>query len=109
MGARRKVGAGAAVIALVAAGAGVLTAPGAAAADWSRCLDGTTDRQAVFARAASVSGVPAEVLLGVSYMESRWDDHGDSPSTSTRGPVATNGIRSAKTTKGTSMTIRLPM
>lgn len=88
MGATRKVGAGAAVIALVAAGAGVLTAPGASAADWSRCLDGTTDRQAVFTRAASVSGVPAEVLLGVSYMESRWDDHGDSPSTSSGyGPM----------------------
>ena len=56
--------------------------PGAAAADWSRCLDGTTDRQAVFARAATVSGVPESVLLGVSFMQSRWDDHGTSPSTS---------------------------
>jgi hypothetical protein len=86
--ATRKLGAGATVIALVAAGAGVLAAPGAAAADWSRCLGGTPDRQAVFARAASVSGVPVEVLLGVSFMESRWDDHGASPSTSSGyGPM----------------------
>ncbi|HSE09737.1 MAG TPA: N-acetylmuramoyl-L-alanine amidase [Nocardioidaceae bacterium] len=88
MGATRKVSAGAAVIALVSAGAAVLTAPGAAAADWGRCLDGTADRQAVFARAASVSGVPEEVLLGVAYMGSRWDDHGSSPSTSSGyGPM----------------------
>jgi N-acetylmuramoyl-L-alanine amidase len=48
---------------------------------WGACLDGPSDRQATFARAASVSGVPQAVLLGVSYMESRWDDHGGSPST----------------------------
>lgn len=50
--------------------------------DWDACLEGTTDRQAVFERAAETSGVPAEVLLAVSYMESRWDAHGDAPSTS---------------------------
>ena len=55
---------------------------GATAADWSGCLEGPDDRQAVFARASAVSGVPEEVLLGVSFMESRWDDHGTSPSTS---------------------------
>ncbi len=72
----------AAIVSLVASGAAVATAPGAAAADWTRCLDGTADRQAVFARAAEVSGVPQTILLGVSYMESRWDDHGADPSTS---------------------------
>jgi hypothetical protein len=36
----------------------------------------------VFARAADASGVPEPVLLAVSYMESRWDDHGGRPSTS---------------------------
>src|SRR4051812_12884911 len=50
-------------------------------ADQERCLSGSADRQAVFARAARVSGVPRAVLLGVSYLESRWDDHAGSPST----------------------------
>jgi len=46
-----------------------------------QCLSGTSDRQAVFTRAARVNGVPRAVLLGVSYLESRWDDHAGSPST----------------------------
>ncbi|HET6626898.1 MAG TPA: N-acetylmuramoyl-L-alanine amidase, partial [Nocardioidaceae bacterium] len=79
---RRTAGAAAAIVSLVAGGATVATAPGAAAADWTRCLTGSTDRQAVFARAAEVSGVPQKVLLAVSYMESRWDDHGPDPSAS---------------------------
>ena len=79
---RRKLGAAAAVVSLVASGAALASVPGAAASDWTRCLDGTRDRQAVFARAAEVSGVPEKILLGVSYMESRWDDHGADPSTS---------------------------
>jgi len=52
------------------------------ATDWSACLQGSSDRQAVFSRAAERSGVPQSVLLGVSFMESRWDDHGSAPSTS---------------------------
>ena len=48
----------------------------AQATDWSACVHGPTDRQAVFDRAAASSGVPEAVLLGVSFMESRWDDHG---------------------------------
>ncbi len=51
-------------------------------AGWRSCLAGSVDRQAVFTRAARVSGVPRPILLGVSYMESRWDAHGASPSTS---------------------------
>ena len=39
-------------------------------------------RQRAFAAASTTYGVPASVLLGVSYMESRWDDHGAAPSTS---------------------------
>jgi N-acetyl-anhydromuramyl-L-alanine amidase AmpD len=66
---------------LLASGA-VTLAPGAAAADWSRCLEGAEDRQAVFARASAASGVPEPILLGVAYLESRWDDHGAAPSTS---------------------------
>ena len=69
-------GAVVAAAALIAGGMALVAAPQAQAADWSRCLDGSHDRQAVFDRAADVSGVPVEVLLGVSYLESRWDDHG---------------------------------
>ena len=69
-------GAATSVAALVVGGLTLTAAPQAQAADWSRCLTGSTDRQAVFERASAVSGVPVEVLLGVSYLESRWDDHG---------------------------------
>ena len=40
------------------------------------------ERQRTFAAAARTYNVPTSVLLGVSYLESRWDDHGASPSTS---------------------------
>jgi hypothetical protein len=53
--------------------------PGSA---WRAGLSGSTDREATFGRAASASGVPRAVLLAVSYLESRWDDHAGSPSTS---------------------------
>jgi N-acetyl-anhydromuramyl-L-alanine amidase AmpD len=39
------------------------------------------ERQRAFAAASRTYGVPSSVLLGVSYMESRWDDHGTAPST----------------------------
>jgi N-acetyl-anhydromuramyl-L-alanine amidase AmpD len=39
-------------------------------------------RQRAFAAASRTFGVPTSVLLGVSYMQSRWDDHGAAPSTS---------------------------
>jgi hypothetical protein len=75
--------AGALVIGLLAATTSPAPAghpsPGAAARS---CLAGTADRQAVFTRASRASGVPRAVLLGVSYLESRWDDHAGSPSTS---------------------------
>ncbi len=80
---RYRWGSAAAVASLIVGGLALTAAPQAAqAADWSRCLDGSSDRQAVFARAADVSGVPEKVLLGVSYMESRWDDHGTQVSSS---------------------------
>jgi hypothetical protein len=73
--------AGLSALALTAVGVAT-TSPAAQAADWSACAHGTPGRQAVFSRAAAVSGVPEKVLLGVSYLESRWDNHGGSPSTS---------------------------
>ncbi len=39
-------------------------------------------RQQVYADAAREFGVPESVLLGVSYLESRWDVNGGAPSTS---------------------------
>lgn len=44
---------------------------------WTRS---TVPLQDAFSRAADASGVPAEVLKAVSYLESRWDDHGARPS-----------------------------
>ena len=40
------------------------------------------DRQQVYAASAHEFGVPESVLLGVSYLESRWDVNGGEPSTS---------------------------
>ena len=77
-----KWGAAAAALSFAVAGLTATVAPPASATSWSRCLDGPADRQAVFARAASVSGVPVQVLKGVSYLESRWDDHHGEVSTS---------------------------
>ncbi|RKN14017.1 N-acetylmuramoyl-L-alanine amidase [Micromonospora musae] len=40
------------------------------------------DRQQQYVAAATAYGVPESVLLGVSYLESRWDTHAGTPSTS---------------------------
>jgi hypothetical protein len=42
----------------------------------------TVDRQQQYAAAADEYGVPQSILLGVSYLESRWDTHAGQPSTS---------------------------
>ncbi|WP_228010391.1 N-acetylmuramoyl-L-alanine amidase [Nonomuraea phyllanthi] len=47
----------------------------------SAAVSGESGRQADFAAAAREYGVPVSVLLGVSYLESRWDFNGGSPST----------------------------
>src|SRR5215813_6222785 len=60
----------------------------------------TGTRMAIFAAAASESGVPARLLLALSYNESRWQPHGASPSAdngyglmdlTSRAPVAGAG------------------
>ncbi|MGA8114987.1 MAG: hypothetical protein WCA46_15075, partial [Actinocatenispora sp.] len=43
--------------------------------------DPATSRQRSFSAAAEQYGVPESVLLGVSYLESRWDAHPGTPST----------------------------
>ena len=77
----RRFGAGAATAALALGGL-TLTSPQATAQDWSECLQGSSDAQAVFERAARIGGVPADVLLGVGYLSSRWNQHAGVPSTS---------------------------
>jgi hypothetical protein len=44
--------------------------------------DAPADRQQQYAAAAAEYGVPESILLGVSYLESRWDTHAGRPSTS---------------------------
>ncbi len=90
-----------------------------------------TARERTFQAAAATYGVPAAVVKGVSYLESRWDDHGGSPSTAggygpmhltdltppdmsrargrgpaihTEGPAALHTARAAAALTGTSVT-----
>jgi N-acetyl-anhydromuramyl-L-alanine amidase AmpD len=85
--------AGASALALTTAGLALASMPSSAVtthhdATGQDCLaaigSGPTAqaRQRAFDAASRTFGVPSRVLLGVSYMESRWDDHGRSPSTS---------------------------
>ncbi|MGW0708496.1 N-acetylmuramoyl-L-alanine amidase [Streptomyces sp. NPDC002643] len=52
--------------------------------------------QGAFATAAAEYGVPRSVLLGVSYLQSRWDAHGGAPSvTGGYGPMHLTDARTA--------------
>ncbi|CAM3987934.1 N-acetylmuramoyl-L-alanine amidase [Kibdelosporangium persicum] len=67
---------------------GVTTAASAEPADLSR--------QRAFSAAAAEFGVPESVLLGVSYLESRWDANAGTPSTSAGyGPMHLTDVRTA--------------
>src|SRR3954452_915874 len=58
--------------------------------------DTDSQRQRDFAAAATEFGVPQNVLLGVSYLESRWDFNGGTPSTSAGyGPMHLTDLREA--------------
>jgi hypothetical protein len=105
---QRRAAAAATTAALVLGGLAVTATPQAAADDWSRCLVGSDDTQASFARAAAVSGVPADLLLAVGYLGSRWDQHAGKPSTSggygpmhlTLRPAAQAPARAAREGRG---------
>ncbi|MFI2427269.1 N-acetylmuramoyl-L-alanine amidase [Streptomyces sp. NPDC018955] len=57
---------------------------------------GTARLQHAFATAAAEYGVPQSVLLGVSYLQSRWDAHGGAPSvTGGYGPMHLTDARTA--------------
>ncbi|MFD9044979.1 N-acetylmuramoyl-L-alanine amidase [Streptomyces bottropensis] len=56
----------------------------------------TARLQGAFGAAAAEYGVPREVLLGVSYLQSRWDTHGGAPSvTGGYGPMHLTDARTA--------------
>ncbi|WP_410569297.1 N-acetylmuramoyl-L-alanine amidase [Amycolatopsis sp. cmx-4-61] len=58
--------------------------------------DTTAQRQRDFAAAAAEFGVPENILLGVSYLESRWDTNAGTPSTSAGyGPMHLTDLREA--------------
>jgi N-acetylmuramoyl-L-alanine amidase len=76
---------GAGLVGSLAVGLPGSAAPRAASGDGVDCGrvdDPTGGRQGDFAQAADAAGVPASILLSVSYLESRWDDHAGKPSTS---------------------------
>ncbi|MFD9895241.1 N-acetylmuramoyl-L-alanine amidase [Amycolatopsis sp. NPDC059027] len=80
----------AAAIAATTLLAGLATAAPAQAAPTDQ------QRQGDFAAAASEFGVPLNVLLGVSYLESRWDTNHGTPSTAAGyGPMHLTDLRSA--------------
>ncbi|MCD0442862.1 N-acetylmuramoyl-L-alanine amidase [Glycomyces sp. A-F 0318] len=68
----------------VAAGAAALAAAaalGATAGHAGAETPAASPRQAEYAAAAAAYDVPEAILLGVSYLQSRWTDHGGEPST----------------------------
>ncbi|MET8853016.1 N-acetylmuramoyl-L-alanine amidase [Amycolatopsis sp. NPDC004625] len=79
--------------ALVAA---VTLASGLAAAPAQAQTDPASQRQRDFTAAAKEFGVPENILLGVSYLESRWDANAGTPSTSAGyGPMHLTDLRAA--------------
>lgn len=68
--------------AAVAAATALATSGPSAAAPLAAGTADSQDRQQQYAAAAAEYGVPQSVLLGVSYLESRWDTHPGQPSTS---------------------------
>ncbi|MCX3062840.1 N-acetylmuramoyl-L-alanine amidase [Streptomyces beihaiensis] len=81
----------------LAAAALVLPLLGAAPPDSAASGTSSSARlQAAFASAAAEYHVPPSVLLGVSYLQSRWDEHGGAPSvTGGYGPMHLTDARTA--------------
>ncbi|WP_041625306.1 N-acetylmuramoyl-L-alanine amidase [Stackebrandtia nassauensis] len=85
------------------AAAAVLAVGTTAAITWSTGANAQApaDRQGEFAAAAAEFGVPEPVLLGVSYMESRWRDHGGTYSTAAGfGPMHLTDAKAVKAEEG---------
>ncbi|MBX6356065.1 MAG: N-acetylmuramoyl-L-alanine amidase [Micromonosporaceae bacterium] len=82
----RRILAGGAALSLAALASAVVATPAsgraAMAGGSAPAGAGAQDaRQQAYQAAAAKYGVPVDVLLGVSYLESRWDVHAGSPST----------------------------
>ncbi|MQY11221.1 hypothetical protein SRB5_13360 [Streptomyces sp. RB5] len=94
-----------------AVAAAAFTLPLLQAAQPAAADDDATALQRAFADAAADSGVPEAVLLGVSYLQSRWDGHDGAPSvvggygpmhlTDADGALAAAGQRGDHHTEGT--------
>ncbi|MFI1167542.1 N-acetylmuramoyl-L-alanine amidase [Streptomyces sp. NPDC020801] len=78
---RRRVRTTAGAVASAALLLPLLGAAPSAGAVTSAAADDTGRLQRAFAAAAAEYHVPLSVLLGVSYLQSRWDGHGGAPST----------------------------
>lgn len=90
-GGRRTRGAAGAVVSAALLLPLLGTAPSAGAA-----VDDTGRLQRAFASAAAEYHVPISVLMGVSYLQSRWDGHGGAPSvTGGYGPMHLTDARTA--------------
>ncbi|GAA3433043.1 peptidoglycan recognition protein family protein [Kutzneria kofuensis] len=62
----------------------------------------TSARQQAYDAAAAEFGVPAEVLLGVSYLESQWNTYAGTPSVAAGyGPMHLTDFATANTARGT--------
>lgn len=80
--------------ALLAAASLALAVPAVAA----QAAPADQQRQRAFAAAAEEFGVPESVLLGVSFLESRWDYNAGTPSTAAGyGPMHLTDLRAAGT------------
>ena len=73
----------------------------------SRSSPASRSRGSVVAARVRLASTPSVPLTSSAHAAVRPGWLTATPSTSTRGPVAMNGISSAKTTNGTSTTIRL--
>ncbi|NJP52032.1 N-acetylmuramoyl-L-alanine amidase [Streptomyces sp. SBST2-5] len=81
--------------------AAALTLPLLGAAPSSGAPPATARLQQAFAEASAEYGVPQSVLLGVSYLQSRWDSHGGAPSVAGGyGPMHLTDARTALATAG---------
>lgn len=86
---------------LVVSAALALTLPLLSASPPAAAEPGDTTLRATFADAADQHGVPESVLLGVSYLQSRWDGHQGAPSTQGGyGPLHLTDAHTALTTTG---------
>jgi len=94
-------------VALLAAAAllPAVALPAAAGDDPEAASPSGTTLAAAFTDASQRYGVPERVLLAISYAQTRWDDHGASPSTSGGyGPMHLTDVRlprTAETADGT--------